>query len=91
MATPQQSGRMSVQVVMIASNIKFLKTMLVPRGQTVGWCANASGIYSLHPHLHQAKIGVWGKLVNPESLAIEGDRIELYQPSRSTKKPSKKR
>lgn len=79
MPTPLQSTRYSVQVVALAGGVGFTKTMMVPHGQTLGWAVNASGLYALHPQLRDAELGVWGKVLPPETLVAEGDRIEVYQ------------
>lgn len=80
MATPKQAGRVSVQVVCVAAGVGFAKDMLVPVGQTLGWAVNASGLYGLRPDLRGCELGVWGKRMAPETLAAEGDRIEVYLP-----------
>lgn len=81
MVTPKQSGRLSVQVVHVAAGRNFVKDMLVPAGQTAGWCVNASGVTGLYPELKSAKTGIWGKTVKAEVEVAEGDRIEVYVPS----------
>lgn len=78
MATPRQAGRVTVEVVAVAGSVNFRKTMLMPAGQTIGWCVNASGLYGMRPELRGCKIGVWGKVVAPETVVAEGDRIEVY-------------
>jgi putative ubiquitin-RnfH superfamily antitoxin RatB of RatAB toxin-antitoxin module len=52
--------------------------MLVPVGQSVGWCVNASGVLGQYPDTRDGKVGVWGKVVKPETVVLEGDRIEVY-------------
>lgn len=78
MPTPLQASRYSIEVVALANGIGFYKTVMVPHGQTLGWALNASGLYALHPHLREAQIGVWGKVISPETLVKQGDRIEVY-------------
>lgn len=80
MATPRQTGRLMVEVVCAGAATGFARPVLVPVGQTIGWAANASGVYGLHPHLRGCALGLWGKRMPPETLAAEGDRIELYLP-----------
>ncbi|MFN7163082.1 MAG: RnfH family protein [Pseudomonadota bacterium] len=79
MPTPVQATRYVVEVVALAGKVQFSKTLLVPHGQTLGWAMNASGLFALHPHLRTAEIGVWGKILPPETLVAKGDRIEVYQ------------
>ena len=80
MATPLQAGRVTVQVICAAGGIAFAKTMLVPAHQTLGWCVNASGLYGQHPQLRSNKLGVWGKVMPPETGVQAEDRIEVYVP-----------
>lgn len=81
MVTPKQSGRVGVQVVCVAGGRDFVKEMLVPVGQSVGWCVNASGFQELgDKDSARLKIGVWGKIVDPQTVVLEGDRIEVYVP-----------
>ncbi len=78
MPTPLQNTRYNIEVVALANGIAFSKRMMVPHGQTLGWAVNASGLYALHPHLRDAAIGVWGKVMQPQTLVEQGDRIEVY-------------
>lgn len=80
MVTPRQQGRVRVQVVSVAAERRFVKDMLVPVGQTVGWCVNASGLAAVQPGAATLKLGIWGKMVKPEAEVAEGDRIEVYMP-----------
>ena len=79
MVTPLQSSRYAVDVVALTGDITFTKTVMVPHGQTLGWAVNASGLYAAHAVLQGNAIGVWGKVLPPETLVNEGDRIEVYQ------------
>lgn len=80
MVTPKQAGRVGVQVVCVAGAKDFIKDMLVPVGQTVGWCVNASGVVAVCGDMNAIKMGIWGKVVKPEAVVVEGDRIEVYAP-----------
>ena len=80
MVTPKQQGRVQVKVLALADGVGFDKDMLVPKGQTVEWCLNASGLWSLHPTLVGGKVGIFGKLVTVDTVVEDGDRIEVYVP-----------
>lgn len=80
MATPKQGGRVSVDVVAAVDGKLWRKAIMVPKGQTIGWAANACGLYQQFPALREHKLGVWGKVASPDTLAEEGDRIEVYSP-----------
>jgi uncharacterized protein len=80
MPTPLQASRCMVEIVALGNGMAFRKTMMVPHGQTLSWAVNASGLYALYPQLREAAIGVWGKMMAPETLVADGDRIEVYHP-----------
>jgi putative ubiquitin-RnfH superfamily antitoxin RatB of RatAB toxin-antitoxin module len=80
MPTPIQNSRLRVEVVCCMANNVFRKEMLVPQGQTLGWAVNASGIYSLYPHLKGMVLGLAGTCFPPETLLLDGDRAEVYLP-----------
>ncbi len=80
MPTPLQQSRVTVEIVAVAGGLTFKKRVIVPLGQTLGWAANASGLYALHPQLKAAALGVWGKVMAPTVVVQESDRIEIYAP-----------
>jgi putative ubiquitin-RnfH superfamily antitoxin RatB of RatAB toxin-antitoxin module len=77
---PRQAGRVEVQVVCLVGGIGFNQAVRVPRGQTLGWAVQASGIRVRHPELAQAVMTVWGQRQNPETSVVGGERIELHLP-----------
>jgi putative ubiquitin-RnfH superfamily antitoxin RatB of RatAB toxin-antitoxin module len=54
----------------------------LPPGASLFDVVRASGLLQRCPGLDlgDAKLGVWGKLRDPASLAAPGDRIEIYRP-----------
>ena len=54
----------------------------LPAGATVADAVHASGLMQRHPTLAPAslRIGVWGKLRQPDDVLRERDRVELYRP-----------
>jgi putative ubiquitin-RnfH superfamily antitoxin RatB of RatAB toxin-antitoxin module len=57
-------------------------TIEVPDLVTVTEAIDRSGILKMFPHidLTTQKIGIFGKLVKPETAVRAGDRIEIYRP-----------
>ena len=51
-------------------------------GSTIEEAIHGSGLLVLHPEIDLAKnkIGVYGKLKTLDTVAREGDRIEIYRP-----------
>ena len=54
----------------------------VPEGTTVGKAIEASGILGKFPEIDLAvnKLGIFAKLVKPDTLLRNRDRIEIYRP-----------
>lgn len=80
MATPKQGGRVNAEIIAAVDGKIWRKAVMVPKGQTVGWAVNASGLYQQFPALRSCKLGVWGKVAAPETLVEDGDRVEIYTP-----------
>lgn len=56
-------------------------TIEVPDDATVKDAIERSGILKMFPHIDLAtqKVGVFGKVVNPEAALRPGDRVEIYR------------
>ena len=54
----------------------------VPDGTTVYGAIERSGILKMFPHIDLGvqKIGIFGKVVKPETPLRVGDRVEIYRP-----------
>lgn len=54
----------------------------VPEGATVREAIARSGILAQFPHidLETQKVGVFGRLVKPDTVLRAGDRVEIYRP-----------
>lgn len=54
----------------------------VPDQATVRDAIDRSGIQNMFPHidLSTQKVGVFGKIVKPETPLRPGDRVEIYRP-----------
>ena len=57
-------------------------TIDVPEQATVRDAIESSGILTLFPHIDLAvqKVGIFGKVVKPETTLRTGDRVEIYRP-----------
>lgn len=57
-------------------------TIEVPDDATVNDAIARSGILDLFPHIDLAtqKVGIFGKIVKPDSSLRAGDRVEIYRP-----------
>jgi len=57
-------------------------TIEVPDEATVQDAINRSGILAMFPHIdiEAQKVGVFGKVVKPQTPLRPGDRVEIYRP-----------
>jgi putative ubiquitin-RnfH superfamily antitoxin RatB of RatAB toxin-antitoxin module len=49
-------------------------------GATVADAVRMSGILERHPEIGPGKLGVYGKVVAPQTPLADGDRVEVYRP-----------
>lgn len=54
----------------------------IPEEATAGAAIAQSGILGMFPHIDLAtqKIGVFGKVIKPDTPLQPGDRVEIYRP-----------
>ena len=52
----------------------------LPSGSTALGAVQASGLLDRLPKGKLGRVGVWGKLVPPDTLLRHGDRVEIYRP-----------
>lgn len=73
---------LAVEVVYAARGEQVLLSLEVRPGATVREAIEQSGITQSFPGLDPAhsKIGIFGKLVNLETVLRTGDRVEIYRP-----------
>ena len=57
-------------------------TIDVPDEATVSDAIDRSGILRMFPHIDLAtqKVGIFGRIVKPETPLHPGDRVEIYRP-----------
>jgi putative ubiquitin-RnfH superfamily antitoxin RatB of RatAB toxin-antitoxin module len=61
--------------------------VLVPEGSTVRDVLEKSGLLPLP----RGKVGIFGRLVSPDTPVADGDRIELYRPLAADPKEARRR
>lgn len=69
-----------VEVAYADPQRQVLRTVAVAAGSTVADAMAASGILAQLPGFVPAGIGIFGRLVEPDTLLRDGDRVELYRP-----------
>lgn len=71
-----------IEVVYALPAKQTLLRQRVAAGTSVLEAIRASGILEMHPEIDIAtsKLGVFGKLVKPDTVLREKDRVEIYRP-----------
>ncbi|HET9189476.1 MAG TPA: RnfH family protein [Rudaea sp.] len=69
-----------VEVAYADPQRQVLLAVAVAAGSTVADAIAASGILAQLPGFVPAGIGIFGRLVEPDTLLRDGDRVELYRP-----------
>lgn len=72
----------AVEVAYAAGDKTFLRKLKVPAGTTLRGAIERARLLDEHPEIDLAryKVGVFGKLMALETLAVAGDRVEVYCP-----------
>lgn len=71
-----------IEVVYALPDNQFVRRLNPPAGVTARQAVELSGIINLCPEidLSQNKLGVFGKLIKPEAILRDCDRVEIYRP-----------
>lgn len=71
-----------VEVVYALPQEQAILSLKVPPGTTAAQAIELSGVLKKHPEIDLArnKIGIFGKLIKPETALREKDRVEIYRP-----------
>lgn len=74
--------KIDIEVVYALPDKQTLLKQQVAAGTTVLDAIRASGILEKYPEIDIAasKLGIFGKLVKPDTVLREKDRIEIYRP-----------
>lgn len=79
---PDDRRNILVEVVYALPERQVLKATHVPKGTTVAQAIAASGLHELfrEADLNCSPLGVFGRLVRPDTILENGDRVEIYRP-----------
>ena len=82
MSQNNMSESLNIEIVYSLPHEQTLLRMQVPVGCTVTAAIKMSGILNKYPTIDLAvnKLGIFGKLVKPDPILREQDRIEIYRP-----------
>ncbi len=76
------SETIRVEVVYALPEKQEIVSVVMPAGATVLQVIETSGMFSKYPEIDPAKnkLGVFAKLVKPETVLRDRDRVEIYRP-----------
>lgn len=76
------ADRLQIEVVYARAAQQELVALEVAAGTTVQQAIEASGLLHKHPEIDLAKnkLGVFAKLVKPDAVLRDRDRVEIYRP-----------
>lgn len=76
------NGQIEIEVVYALPHEQILRQLHVPAGTMARQAVELSGISGMLPEidLSQNKLGIFGKLVKPETILRDRDRVEIYRP-----------
>jgi hypothetical protein len=74
--------RLQVSVCFLTSEQQGLKSVALPPGSTVQQALRASGLLVVYPEIDLTthKLGVFSRIVTPNTVLEDGDRVEVYRP-----------
>lgn len=72
----------SVEVIYALADRQEVARVKLPGGSTVQQAIDASGLLAKHPEIDPAKnkVGVYARLVKPDAVLRDRDRVEIYRP-----------
>lgn len=77
------AGDIHVEVIYALPGRHELVHLTLPEGTTVHQAIEASGLLQKYPDIEPGKankLGIYAKLVKPETVLRERDRVEIYRP-----------
>ncbi len=75
-------GQIEIEVVYALPHEQILRKLNVPAGTTARHAVEISGISGMlfGIDFSQNKLGIFGKLIKPETILRDRDRVEIYRP-----------
>jgi putative ubiquitin-RnfH superfamily antitoxin RatB of RatAB toxin-antitoxin module len=86
-------ARLSVEVVYALPGGEDAVRLELAPGATALDAVRASGLLERHPEIDLARqrIGIYGRVVEPQALLRDADRVELYRPLMVEPKEARRR
>jgi uncharacterized protein len=89
----RSAGMVQVEVIYALPETAHSVTLKVAAGTTVAETIRQSGLLQRCPgiDLKHNRVGIFGKLCDPEDLVGDGDRVEIYRSLRIDPKEARRR
>ena len=71
---------MSIEVVVALPGHQALRRLSLPAGSRIIDAIRASGLLAEFPPIDLSRVGIHGRLAQPETRLRDGDRVEIYRP-----------
>lgn len=86
-------SELEVEVVCALPDNQLICTVVVSSGATVAEIIAASELPARFPQLDLSDlaVGIWGRVVSPDQVVKQGDRIEIYRPLAMDPKEARRR
>lgn len=76
-------NQISVEVVYALARQQKVVAVRLPDGASLRQAVEQSGVLGEYPEIDLGganKVGIWGKLVKPDTPVRDRDRVEIYRP-----------
>ena len=87
------SNRLKIEVAYALRDKQVLTALEVEEGTSVREAIECSGILRHYPEIEQdpGRVGIFGKVVDPDTQLRDGDRVEIYRPLEADPKEARLR
>jgi uncharacterized protein len=77
----KQPGYITIEVSYALPHQQFLKRIEVCAGTALAQAIELSGVAGLYPEIDfkNQKVGIYGKIVNMDTILQQNDRVEIYR------------
>lgn len=84
--------RVEIEVAYAPAEEQVVVALSVPVGATVAEALERSGLKSRYPEIAgEVPLGIFGKVVAPDTRVAAGDRVEVYRPLQADPKQARRR
>ena len=74
------AAEISVEVVVALPGRQVLRRLSLPADSSLADAIRASSLLAEFPQIDLSRVGIHGRLVQPEARLRDGDRVEIYRP-----------